>query len=198
MALHATAKTPSLAHPGYIAGNWYQAIEGASVGAGAAIAANTIKLLPFVVYRPITVQGLAARVTTLSGGGNFQLAIYGHNAATGRPTSTALCSTGNISTAATGTIGAAVTANRLLQPGLYWMAINQDNSTAVYQTLTAGVAQMTALIGSATLGNIASGAGTASLGLSVSQAFGTWPDLTSASFTENTTLVNALVDLQAA
>jgi hypothetical protein len=57
---------------------------------------------------------------------------------------------------------------------------------------------MSALIGSATLGNIASGAGTASLGLSVSQAFGTWPDLTSASFTENTTLVNALVDLQAA
>lgn len=193
-----TLAVASAGHPGFVSGNWYIPTPYATVSTGAAIPANNIKLLPFTVTKPITVSALAARLTTASSGGNFQLAIYANNPTTGRPTGTALCSTASISTTTTGALSAAVGANTLLNPGTYWMAINQDNAVAIYETLAGTVVLMGALIGSATLANVTSSGTAAAFGLSVSQTFGTWPDLTSASFTEQTTQANALLFLKAA
>lgn len=173
-------------HPGYIAGNWYHSAPGAIVAAGTAFAASTIYALPFVLTKPIRIAALGARVTTASAGGNFQLAIYANNPATGRPTGAALVSTGNISTASAATASANVTAEATLAPGIYWMAVNQDNAAAAYQTLANTVPYTTALIGSTTLANVSSAAASVLMVLSVAQAFGTWPDLSAASFTEIT------------
>jgi hypothetical protein len=187
------------AHPGFISNNWYQPIGGIAVVAGAAPGTGTIKLQPFALLKPITVKALGVRITTIGTSGNCQLALYAHNAATGRPTGSALVSTGSITTGATGAVSALVSAQATLQPGFYWMAVNQDNATVAYQTVTSSQIDMGFLIGSATLSNITASSAAATLFLSVSQTFGTWPDLTSATFTENTgTAACALVLMQAA
>lgn len=183
-------------NPGYVSGNWYSPVN-TTVILGAAVPANSIRLLPFTISKPITVAQLGARVGTVSAASNFQLAVYGNNAITGRPTGAALCSTANLSAASLAAVSGTVT-NVLLPPGTYWMAINQDNSTAAYTTVSGAEAQTAYLIGSTTLANIISTAATTALLVTVTQTFGTWPDLTSASFAESATNTSALVFLKAA
>jgi hypothetical protein len=177
------SRAPTVEHPGYFANVWYQTIGYHEVFGGSGPAANTIKLLPFVLTKPIRIQALGTRVTTAAAGGKAQLAIYAHNAATRRPTGNAIVSTGDISTTSAAAVSGSVTA-ATLSPGIYWSALNADGATANYQSIDE--IQTGLLIGSTTLSNISSGAAGDGLFLTVSQAFGTWPDLTSASFTEAT------------
>jgi hypothetical protein len=133
------------------------------------------------------------RISTLSGGGNVQCAIYANNPATGRPTGNALVSTASITTASTGSVNA--TASVQLEEGLYWFATNCDNATAVFVTLTVDSISISQMIGSATQGNCL-GAGQTITGVTATQTFGTWPSLTSATFTEDTTQNSPLVQFQ--
>jgi hypothetical protein len=174
-------------HPGYVAGNWYCPWAGCSAANGA-IQANSIALIPFTIAKQIKVSDLGTRVTTVSAGGNFQLALYAHNPVTGKPTGGALCSTGNMSTAALAMVSAAVNAAATLPPGTYWHAINCDNAVAGFQCLSNAAIWAEALIGSSVLANMFPAAGTAPLSLRTAQAFGAWPDLTA---------VNPAVDLTA-
>jgi len=170
--------------PIYVAGNWYTGLmpSESSIAVGAVPGANSIRLHPFFVTNTITINALGVRLTTLAAGGNIQCAIYANNAATGRPTGTALASTASITTAATGNVNAAV--NVQLTPGMYWQATNMDNGTATAVAFSGTSLAGASIIGSATQANsIAAGPGTF-VGLGVSQTFGTWPDLTAASFTE--------------
>jgi hypothetical protein len=178
-------------HPGYVAGRWYFAEPGQIVAASA-IGVNSIRFMPFRIFKPVTITQLGARVTTLSAAGNFQLAIYANNSTTDRPTGNPLGATGNMSTG-TATNVAAVLAggNITLQPGLYWSAICQDNGTACYTALaTTYVSNTGVLIGTATQATLCSS--TASVGwyLSLAQTFGTWPDVTGGGFTEATGTAN--------
>ncbi|MDB5584299.1 MAG: hypothetical protein JWR80_9475 [Bradyrhizobium sp.] len=190
--------TPAtVAHPGYVSGRWYCSVLGCTTTSGAAISANSIRLLPFIITKPIPVAQLAANVTTSSAAGNFQLAIYAHNATTGRPTGTALCSTANMSTASVAAVSAAVT-QVTLPPGIYWGAVNQDNAVAAYVSLANTAPLAGNLIGSATLATVSGATALVSLFLTVAQTFGTWPDLTSGSFAESNGTTAALVYLKAA
>lgn len=188
--------SPAL-HPGYVSGNWYHLISAGTVAGGSSNLAGHIKLLPFSLPQPITINALGVKVITAQVGSNCQAAIYANNAATGRPTGAALVSTGNMSAAAAGTVSAAVTSTTL-QPGTYWMAVNVDTTGVVFQTLSLASLIGDFIIGSATLANIASSNSTALLNLDVTQAFGVWPDLTSATFTESTGNNSGLVFAQAA
>ena len=169
--------------PGFISGNWYVPFGMYSLAAGGALVASSIRLAPFIVPVPMTVKGLAARVTTI-GTSNIQLAIYASNGATGRPTGPALVSTGNLANTAAAQVSSAVTAT-LLAPGLYWMAVNAGDSTVVMLAPNLSNPQMSALIGSATLANINPSNNNVNLYLSTPQTLGAaWPNLTSATFTE--------------
>lgn len=171
-------------HPGYVAGNWYSPPLTGAVGAGAALASGSVKLMPFYLSKPIIVSDLGCRITTLSGGGNVRLAIY-RTDATKKPTGTALVETGNISTAATGALSAAVTAQQMLSPGLYYMAVNADNATVVLQILTNTTNAPTVIVGSTTLANVTSAGTAANIAYSFASAFGAFPDLTGQALTEN-------------
>lgn len=183
-------------HPGYIAGNWYQPVLG-TAGAGAALANGSIRLLPFFLKQRITISDLGARITTAASGGNIQLAIYASSPNTKMPTGSQLAATGSISTTSTGTVSADISgADVTLEPGFYWMAVNADataGATVVCQTLNTATISMSNLIGSATLSDISSGAGNASMYLSTPVAFNTWGDLTGATFTKNNGTNSALV-----
>lgn len=172
-------------HPGFIAGKWYPAAVG-SVGAGAALANGSVRLRAFYLPRQIRISDLGCRITTLSAGGNVRLGIYRTDAATNLPTGTAVVETGNISTAATGPVSAAVSAAATLAPGFYYMAVNADNATVVLQTFGTEATAATNLMGSATLATVAWAAGGASFIFTFASAFGAFPDLTGQTLVENT------------
>lgn len=186
-------------HPGYISGNWYH--PPGTVGTSAVFAVNSIRLLlmpPFKQRVAISALGLKVIATVA---GNASCALYAHNPLTGRPTGVAKASVGSLSTAAATVVsstlleGASVT----FEPGLlHWMAVNLDNTTATVQTINSAVAGMNYFVGSATEANINAGTSNMQLGLSTPQAFGAWPDLTSAVFTEITTAGNGMVHFRAA
>lgn len=192
-------KLASADHPGFVAGRWYFPLSGVTLAAGAAISANSIRMLPFMLKQRITISDLAARVSTTSASGNFQLAIYGSLATTKYPTGNVLAATGNMSTTSSGGVTADITgADVQLEPGLYWMAINQDNSTAVYQTIGAGAIHALELIGSATESNFSSASGVPGFYLSFAQTFGTWPDLTGQTMVEGSSGANAMIHFKVA
>lgn len=178
---------------GYIVNNWLLP-DGLTALAGtpAAPGVNSIRLFPGRIRERVTINSLGIRVTTLSAGGNVQAAIYANNPTTGRPTGNALASTASMSTTSTGLVNSAVSVQ--LEPGLYWWATNSDNGTSVLQSVVSAGMLMGMKIGSATQGN-ALGSGASITGLAVSQTFGTWPDLTAGSFSEqvNTASMPALV-----
>jgi len=169
----------------FVAGRWYGTVQAGIYAAGSASAANSIKLYPFFLRDGATISDLAAHVTTLAAAGNFSLAIYANDPATMRPTGNALAATGSISTAATGEISADITGSDVtLAPGLYWAAMNKDNGTAVFKIPALTSAFPGWLLGSATLATATNGSTSTITHISTPQAYGTWPDLTSATFTE--------------
>ena len=183
--------------PPFVSGRWYPACQVANAAAGGAVGANTIRLMPFTLDQPMTVAALGARVTTLAAG-NCQLAIYANDPTTGRPTGTALASTANISTAAAQAVSANLSSNVSLPAGDYWMAVNADNATVVFQALGQSQTIQGYLQGSATLANLTSGAAVFSLNWNIAQTFGTWPNLTGQALTETIGLQHALLFLKAA
>ena len=145
------ASTLSLArriHPGFIAGNWYQPF-GITVATGSAIGANAIRFTPFIVPAPILITDIGARVVGAAAGGLFRIALYAHNPATGRPTGLPLAASGDLSTTTAAFVSTAVTPV-MLQPGLYWAAIQVDatGATATFQTWNASSTPTAQLIGS--------------------------------------------------
>ncbi len=193
-AFNALVDLANKARPPYAAGRWYPAFLLGTVTTGTAVTANKIRMLPFVVLAEITITDLAVRVATLSAGGNAQVAIYASNA-NGDPTGPALAATSNLSTAvATTDVSATLSAPVTLSAGLYFMAINADNSTAQFQTVGQSNSHMACLLGSTSLADLAPGGNNNSEApLSVDQTFGTWPDLTSATITRVTSNNTALI-----
>lgn len=173
---------------GYIVNNWLlpAGLTGLA-GAPAAPGTGSIRLLPGRLRERLTISALGVRVTTLSVGGNVQAAIYANNPTTGRPTGNALASTASMSTTTATSVNSAVSVQ--LEPDLYWWATNSDNGTSVLQSVNAAGVLTGEEIGSTTQGN-AMGAGSSITGLSVAQAFGTWPDLTAGSFTEQVNIAS--------
>lgn len=169
-------------HPGYVVSNWYVPYGNGNFTSGSAPSAGSIRLIPGYIKERITINALGLRITTASAGGNVQAAIYAASATTKLPTGTPLVSSASMSTTTSGAnVSAAVSVQ--LEPGLYWFAINADNAVAAYATPGTTPTFTASTIGSATqASNLASGSGL--IGLSATQAFGTWPDLTSATFAE--------------
>jgi hypothetical protein len=179
----------------YKAGNWIMPYYG-NIGSGAASTANTIYFIPFFVWQDVTIGGASAnmlgvRVSALVASSSFQLAIYNASSTTNLPTGTALATTANMSGATAAVVTSTATPSSLaLSSGkLYWAAVN--GSAAIgYQAIIAASIGMNAFWGnSSASGGI--NTGNASVGpssLSLAQTFGTWPDVSSSTFTEETGL----------
>lgn len=175
-------------HPGYVAGKWYKSILGVTAANSGVVTASQMRFLPFQIKQRITISDLGCVINTASAGNNIQLAIYANDPATGRPTGNPVANTGSISTTSTGFVSAAISGgNKTLEPGWYWLSINSDNTVALVQTVSGTTVLGGALIGSATTSIIGAAANVSGFALLVTQTFGTWPDVTSATFTETTT-----------
>jgi hypothetical protein len=173
--------------PGYLAGKWYIPSGIFSNSAGSAPGAGSIRLFPGYIKQQCTLNALGVRISTLSAGGNVQAAIYANNPATMLPTGTPLVSSGNMSTTIAASVNAAISLQ--LGPGLYWFGTNCDNGTVSMPAISPSSLFGAQNLGSAT--QSADMAGTFGItGVSVAQTFGTWPDLTSASFAELANITN--------
>lgn len=180
----------------YIAGRYYPMIKGVP----ALGSVPTLLQVSLVLFRPranITVTELGARVSTTSAGGKFQLGIYANDPATMRPTGAVLASTqpgaGNgLSTTAAGLISGAcynssgVLGDVALTGGTaYWYGLHADNTTARYVHISDSFVDQMADMGSATAANILTSATNGQLSLvATGQTYGTWADLTGATFVE--------------
>ena len=139
----------------------------------------------------MTLGSLSFNVTTLSAGGNVQLALYS-NGSNNRP-NTLIGSTGNLSTAATGWQTGTITVSGIAQ-GQVWTCAQSDNTTVRWTTGNTPAGQM-ANVGVAALTNInsnISGGVSTTTGIS---AFGTWPSLSAATWT-STAVIAPLVVIQ--
>ncbi len=157
---------------------WHPKGSGVLAGTPAAPGANSIRLFPGYIDSKLTINNLAARVSTLFSGGLFQLAIYAANAEN-YPTGNALISTASISTTTTGLQSGA--ASKQLDPALYWWALNCDNATAVFNSYGPSGLMVGQTIGVQGAANVFA----AATGLLLAQTFGTWPDLTATSWSSS-------------
>jgi hypothetical protein len=168
-------------HPGYIAGNWYNAgMSGGGMGTGTGAQNGKVTAYPAFIYERCTLSSLGVRISTTNAG-NVQAAIYANNPATSRPTGLALASTASMSTASGTNVSSAVSVQ--LEAGLYWFGTNLDNATATMISWNGAGAGAQFYCGSATQTNALNnqvGLG----GVTSTMTFGTWSDLTAASFSE--------------
>jgi hypothetical protein len=164
------------AEPGYAPGFWYQIAAG-QVAAGAAVTANTLRLLPFQIRALVDVVALGGRITTLAASGNCAFGIYRAHGNTLLPVGRPVATTGSVSTTLAVNVNGALNEGRVqLQPGLYWFGVMADNATVVFQTITSG--HNSYLMGATTQDLASSAAAVVAGARSVAATFGTWPDLT--------------------
>jgi hypothetical protein len=175
---NAKARAGAPSHPGYAPAFWYPFLWG-RVGSGAAWSAASTRMIPFMIHDRVTITDVALRVLTLFAGGTFGLAIYAHNPATGRPTGTPLAQTvTTLSTAAAALISSPLVSSVTLDPGMYWVACQLDNTTAVFQGLTGETTWPGYFAGAPAAANILSGSATTLQTISFASPHGTWPDVT--------------------
>jgi hypothetical protein len=157
-----------------IAGKWYIPRDHASFGASNAVASTTLVVLtPFFINQPQTVNGLGTRIFT-AGTTNVQVSVYAASSTTNLPTGLPLITTANIDDTATGPATISTSPDVQLPSGMYWGAVEAGDVTVVLTGPTANI--VSTYIGTIT-------AGPSSCITAPSAGFGTWPDLTAATFT---------------
>lgn len=165
-------------HPGYVAGRRYPlAYPGTISGGAQAPGANSIKLFPFQVFDTVTIDQIRVRVSAVGAGGNVQAAIYAMDYTKIAPTGNPLLTTGNISTSAQQVVP--VAASLQLTPGWYWGATNCDNGSAVFPVMNVGSSFLGYVLGSVVDNDLLTSQTFA--GYSLTQTFGSWPNLTGSS-----------------
>jgi hypothetical protein len=178
-------------HPGYIVGNFILPYS-AGMTPGAALVTNIARFIPWVPKQNCSLTTLGARITTV-GTTNLQLAIYTSDPTTKKPTGSQLGATGNIVNTSnvfvSGAFSGAVTVS--VQAGqLYWLAINNGDSACIcYVPSVSGYPGW--LLGSSNGGNIVAVPGLNAY--TTPLTFGTWGDVTAASWTEIATTVYAMI-----
>jgi len=162
--------------PAIPAGRWMVPEGITASSAGTAPGSGSIRMFAARIRKSIIITDIGARIITISGGGNVQLAIYAADATTLMPTGAALYSTGSLSTGSLATVSVG-SLSIAVTPGVYWFASNCDNGTAALCTVNSAHNHQLMLYGSTSLATVmGSGAGVA--GLAKTQTFGTWPTLT--------------------
>lgn len=144
--------------------------------------------IPVVFPAKMTLEGLGCLNGTSLASGHVQLALYGSNGNSTRPSGNALANTNSINTTVgNDAVAGALTSNYQVLPNtIYWLCLMADNSTATFE-IVSGVSfpVMPMLIGSPTLASMGNVTAGGVVGVRVAaQTFNTWPSLSAATFVE--------------
>lgn len=159
---------------GYVSGNWYPADYGLSLGAGAAMAVNTIYFAPLVIYQDITITALMAEVSAAIAASNFQLAIYAMDPTTKLPIGAPLTTTASMSAATATQVSSTLGSALALPAAQYWAAVNTDTASVGLRALASAQSWVASYAGSATMSHVIS-SNPGRLYYTLAQTFGTWP-----------------------
>lgn len=180
---------------GYVSGNWHLgAMLGTTSVVGLAMSVTVQYMMPFQVFQTITVSDLGIRTTT-AGTSNIQLGLYasGTGATANRPAALLSNTASFVNNGAAGFYSAALGANQQLTPGIYWLAVQCNDTTAILLSGANTGTSFEILMGSST-GAGAIGAATAQTnGVTIPSTFGTWATAVGATFTEQTNARDPLV-----
>jgi hypothetical protein len=143
--------------PPYLTGYWYAGIPGGGAGAAVAQTQNKVICSPFFVYQTVTIDQLSVDIT-VPGTSNLEMALYNNTASTNRP-GTEIDDTHGVNSVDTsaGGISAALGTSHVLQPGVYWFCIDQNDSIVQYHSISNQNTFVTGLIGSASATNVIGG-----------------------------------------
>lgn len=189
------AQVSNFSNTGYskVVGRFYQPVGVGQNVAGNAPLINTAVCALFLRDTLFTSSNIAFRVSGAEAG-NYQLAIYAAGT-DGDPTGTAVVSTASVSTTPAGTNITAFSGAATVQVGpgstlgsRYFVCINTDVTTAFRYHSSPALPNLQSSIGSSSGSNALSA--TPTQAKQTAQTFGTWPDLTSAVFTDVITLLS--------
>lgn len=171
--------------PPYLSGRYYHMHPGTTLQDGAGpLITNTARGVPFFIRAPVTITALVIRITTASAGGNVQMAIYANDPADNTPYGSELAKTSSQSTTSTGPFELTPTGgNFTLLPGIYWLLFNADNSTVRLSQYNGSRVETSGLVGATSVANGWVTGSVPLLHIYTALTFGTWGDLTSASWT---------------
>lgn len=182
-------------HPSVGSGKYVVApLDGTTTTTTAALSANLATFVPFRIRRPTVISRLCARV--VAAGGNIDMSIYAADLATGRPTGSEIRKTGSTAANAANTsVDGTPTGGNLtvdysgnagtVLPGIYFFGLNSDNASLTVRGYAAAANIMGQLFGASSLANVAGDSSSrACSGVSTPLTFGTWGDLTNATWTE--------------
>jgi len=161
-------------HTGYISGKWIAPL-GAQASTGVAITQNVIRCTPLHIFGTITIDQLSVNILTATPASNAQLALYtnGPNARA----YTELAKTASIDTSTTGLKSTSVTSVQVPR-GVYWVCINTSLTGLTASAMAQqAVGIIPGLIGVDAPNDVINGA-------VVAQTFGTWGDLSGASWVQ--------------
>jgi len=149
-----------------------------AVAVGAANPANTLAIIPFQVQRSGRVDALQLRVVTAVASSLFQIAFYA--SADGVPVGTPIGVTSSISGAASANLNETFgTPFNVIAERTYFLAANVSTGTTLaFLALPAGSLHSWNLCGPASIAGVNNT--NAMFNYTISQTFGTWPDLTGA------------------
>lgn len=151
--------------------------------AGSAIPINTMRAVPFTIDEAATITELCFRISTAAATGKAQVAVYSTDS-NGNPTGTPVAYVIDVALASVGMgIGILSTAVTL-QPGMYWFVICGDANAGTAVFRAPGPNMYLSLYGSVNASVVASAGPPTSL--SKGQTYGSWPDVTGFTWTENT------------
>jgi len=168
----------------YVSGRFYPAAyPGAALAVGAYFG-GLMNLHAFYINEEVTISHLAFRVAGASAT-NMMLGIYANNPATGLPTGTPLASIVGADMSVAQGVSTALAANVTLQPGIYWMASQQTNTSATALALAANHVNYTIYTSGVTDVTAAAAANSISAARSIANTYGTFPNLTGATLGES-------------
>jgi hypothetical protein len=170
-------------HPGYVAGNWYISQSGGLASGTVVADAGKTWLAPFFIKERCTLSDLGTRVSTAVAASLFGLAIYASDPVTKMPTGAALGSVTGLSSAAVGIVTGAMGANITLDPGMYWSALQKNDTGTAFLCLSTNAGYMSNWIGASTSAALLTAGTTGIVTLEVAVGYATgFPDMTAQAF----------------
>lgn len=157
-----------------VSGRYYPTLS-TSWATGGAPTANTIYFTPFAIREATSIDRLSIRILTGVALGEVQLAVYASSTTTGRPVGSALASTGVVGATTATLVDAAVTPV-VLQPGVYYFALQGNDIALRWVSLNTAVGTAVAeYSGTDTAAALFNSSGGMAVLVTASQTYGTWP-----------------------
>jgi hypothetical protein len=185
-------------HPGYRVGKFYVPPGyGGSQLTAAAAPVDTIRFIPFILPQTVTIDRIGAAPMNGSTSSNqAAFAIYAANATTKRPTGTPLVDCSATLAAGNTPFSISCPSTQLQQGVLYWFGVN--NNINVQQWSVTHLWPFGQIIGGDLISILNGGSNNPVTHLSWAHTFGSWPDMTSNSPTEQITTAWATMGFRVA